>query len=207
MTYIKTGVDQPGIVELLFYKGPTGKALSNLAQTLLHGPSNLTPGEREVIAAYVSSLNKCEFCHDSHSASANYHLKDGGQTVNLVKVDPMVAPVSEKMKALLKIAGRVQKSGKEVNISHIEDARRAGASDEDIHDTVLIAAAFCMYNRYVDGLGTIPAEKEEYAPMGKRLATTGYTYPPLFLRKFVIRMLNRRKQAERSKPVVAKTHI
>ena len=109
MTYIKTGVDQPGIVELLFYKGPTGKALANLAQTLLHGPSNLTPGERELIASYVSNLNNCEYCHESHGASANYHLNDEGQAVNLVKVDPAMAPVSEKMKALLKIAARVQK--------------------------------------------------------------------------------------------------
>ncbi len=114
-----------------------------------------------------------------------------------------MAPVSEKMKALLKIASRVQKSGKEVDLSHIEAARHTGASDEDIHDTVLIAAAFCMYNRYVDGLGTrLPADKEEYVPMGKRLATTGYKYPPLFLRKFVIRMMNRRKQTEKSKPAV-----
>ncbi len=203
MTYIKTGIDQPGIVELLFYKGPTGKALANLAQTLLHGPSNLTPGERELIASYVSNLNNCEYCHESHSASANYHLNDEGQAVNLVKVDPVMAPISEKMKALLKIAGRVQRSGREVTISHIEAARRAGASDEDIHDTVLIAAAFCMYNRYVDGLGTrLPDDKEEYVPMGKRMATVGYKYPPLFLRKFVIRAMNRKKQAEKSKPVV-----
>jgi|WetSurMetagenome_2_1015567.scaffolds.fasta_scaffold118255_2 uncharacterized peroxidase-related enzyme len=204
MTYIKTGIDQPGIVELLFYKGPTGKALSRLAHTLLHGPSGLTPGERELIASYVSSLNNCEFCHESHTASASYHLNDKGQTANLVKVNPVLAPVSEKMKALLAIAGRVQKSGREVSLSHIEAARSAGASDEDIHDTVLIAAAFCMYNRYVDGLGTrLPADKEEYVPMGKRMATTGYKYPPLFLRKFVIRMMNRKKQAEKSKPVVA----
>jgi uncharacterized peroxidase-related enzyme len=204
MTYIKTGIDQPGIVELLFYKGPTGKALSNLAQTLLHGPSNLTPGERELIASYVSNLNNCEFCHESHTASANYHLKDEGRAVNLIKVNPVMAPVSEKMKALLAIAARVQRSGKEVSISHIESARRAGASDEDIHDTVLIAAAFCMYNRYVDGLGTrLPADKEEYLPMGKRMATNGYKYPPLFMRKFVIRMMHRKKLAEKSKTVVA----
>jgi len=204
MTYIKTGVDQPGIVDLLFYKGPTGKALANLAQTLLHGPSNLTPGERELIASYVSSLNNCEYCHESHGASASYHLKDEGQAVNLVKVDPVMAPVSEKMKALLGIAARVQKGGKEVSITHIESARSAGASDEDIHDTVLIAAAFCMYNRYVDGLGTmLPADKEEYVAMGKRLATIGYKYPPLFLRKFVIRMMNRKKQAGKAGPVVA----
>ena len=169
---------------MLFYKGPTGKALANLAQTLLHGPSNLTPGERELIASYVSNLNNCEYCHESHSASANFHLKDEGLAVNLVKVDPVMAPVSEKMKTLLKIAARVQKSGREVTMSHIEAARRAGASDEDIHDTVLIAAAFCMYNRYVDGLGTrLPADKEEYVPMGKRMATVGYKYPPLFLEK------------------------
>jgi uncharacterized peroxidase-related enzyme len=207
MTYIKTGIDQPGIVELLFYKGPTGKALSRLAQTLLHGPSDLTPGERELIASYVSGLNNCEFCFESHTASASYHLKDEGKAVNLVKVNPAMAPVSEKMKALLAIAALVQKSGREVNISHIEAARRAGASDEDIHDTVLIAAAFCMYNRYVDGLGTrLPADKEEYGPMGKRMATIGYKYPPLFMRKFVIGRMERKKRAEKTNPMVAQTH-
>jgi uncharacterized peroxidase-related enzyme len=195
MTYIKTDIPQPGIVELLFYKGPTGKALSNLAHTLLHGPSQLTSGERELIASYVSNLNNCEFCHESHSASANFHLNDGGKIVNSVKSDPAKALVSEKMKALLKIAGQVQISGRNVTLEAVEGARRKGASDEDIHDTVLIAAAFCMFNRYVDGLGTnLPAEKSEYIPMGKRMAQIGYKYPPLFLRKFVIRMMNRNEK-------------
>ena len=85
MTYIKTDIPQPGIVELLFYKGSTGKALSNLAQTLMHGPSQLSSGERELIASYVSDLNNCEFCHESHSASANFHLNDHGNTVCGVK--------------------------------------------------------------------------------------------------------------------------
>ncbi len=195
MTYIKTDIPQPGIVELLFYKGPTGKALSNLAHTLLHGPSQLTSGERELIASYVSNLNNCEFCHESHSASANFHLNDGGKIVNSIKSDPAKALVSEKMKALLKIAGQVQISGRNVTLEAVEDARRKGASDEDIHDTVLIVAAFCMFNRYVDGLGTnLPAEKSEYIPMGKRMAQIGYKYPPLFLRKFVIRMMNRNEK-------------
>ncbi|HJZ41707.1 MAG TPA: carboxymuconolactone decarboxylase family protein [Bacteroidales bacterium] len=192
MTYIRTGIRQPGIVELLFYKGPTGKALSNLAQTLLHGPSTLTPGERELIASHVSDLNQCEFCHESHNASANVHFNDGGIITGLVKSSLETAPVSEKMKVLLKIAGKVQKSGREVTPELIEDARREGATDEEIHDTVLIAAAFCMYNRYVDGLGTnLPASKSDYLAMGKRMAKTGYKYPPLFLRKFVIRMMKK----------------
>jgi uncharacterized peroxidase-related enzyme len=192
MTYIKTGIQQPGILELLFYKGSTGKALSSLAHTLLHGPSQLSTGERELIASYVSDLNACEFCHESHSAAANFHFKDGGTIINSVKTDLNNAPVSEKMKALLSIAQKVQKSGREVTPDQIDRAKRAGASDEDIHDTVLIAAAFCMYNRYVDGLGTnLPADSKEYIPMGKRMALRGYKYPPLFLRKFVIRMMRK----------------
>jgi uncharacterized peroxidase-related enzyme len=192
MTYIKTGINQPGIIELLFYKGSTGKALSRLAHTLLHGPSELSPGEREIIAAYVSHLNDCEFCYESHCASANVHLSDNGEILHQVKHDLDKAPVSSKLKALLNIAAQVQKGGREVSSRHIETARKEGASDEDIHDTVLIAAAFCMFNRYVDGLGTrLPASRSEYIPMGLRMAKKGYTYPPLFLRKFIIGRMNK----------------
>ena len=197
MTYIKTDIPQPGIVELLFYKGSTGKALSSLAQTLMHGPSPLSSGERELIASYVSDLNNCEFCHESHSASANYHLNDNGNAVCGVKSDLQTAPVSEEKKSLLKIAGHVQKGGKNVTLEHIEVARGEGASDEEIHDAVLIAAAFCMFNPYVDGLGTNPPpQKSDYIPMGKRMAKIGYKYPPLFLRKFIIRMMKRNAKKE-----------
>ncbi|MEZ5070796.1 MAG: carboxymuconolactone decarboxylase family protein [Bacteroidales bacterium] len=193
MTYIKTDIPQPGIVELLFYKGPTGKALSNLAQTLLHGPSPLTPGERELIAGHVSKLNQCEFCCESHSASANHHFNDGGRTIGVLDTGIEDSHLSGKMKALLHVAGKVQKSGREVKPEDIEAAKKAGASDEEIHDTVLVAAAFCMYNRYVDGLRTnLPETKEEYVPMGARMATKGYKYPPLFLRKFVIRSMQKK---------------
>ena len=193
MAYITTGVNQPGIVELLFYKGPTGKALSFLAQTVLRGPSGLMPAERELIASYVSKLNDCDFCHDSHSAAANTFLNDQGSTVSCMVADLDSTPVSEKMKALLKIADKVRISGKAVTKEDIELARRNGASDEDIHDAVLVASAFCMYNRYVDGLGTrTPDDRADYVDMGKRLAKKGYKYPPLFLRKFVVRMMNKK---------------
>ena len=192
MAFITTGVNQPGIIGLLFYKGSTGKALSNLAETILRGPSGLTSGERELIASYVSKLNDCSFCHDSHSAAASAHLGDNGNTVNCAVTNINDAPVSDKMKALLKIAARVQKSGKEVSIFDIESARKAGASDQDIHDAVLVAAAFCMFNRYVDGLGTTVARDDEYPEMGERLAKKGYKYPPLFMRKFVVRMMNKK---------------
>ncbi|MDX1684986.1 MAG: peroxidase-related enzyme [Saprospiraceae bacterium] len=194
MAYINTGIEEPGIVELLFYKGKTGKALSNLAHTLLHGPSGLTSGERELIASYVSKLNNCNFCHNSHGAAASEHLQDNGHTIQCIITDTDTAPVSDKMKALLQIASKVQRSGREVQKQDILQARRAGATDEDIHDTVLIAAAFCMYNRYVDGLGTNePEDKDEYNDVGERLARKGYKYPPLFLRKLVIWWMKRQR--------------
>lgn len=193
MTYISTNIPQAGIVELLFYKGPSGNALSHLAHTILKGPSPLTSGERELIASYVSWLNNCEFCHKSHSASANEHLGDNGKAVSCIITDPSTAPVSEKMKWLLKIAGKVQISGREVTPELIDGAKKAGASDEEIHDAILVAAAFCMYNRYVDGMHTtLPETDEDYVDMGKRLAKKGYKYPPFFLLGFVRRMMRKK---------------
>jgi uncharacterized peroxidase-related enzyme len=169
--------------------------LSNLANALLIESSPLTSGERELIASYVSYLNECEFCHLSHSAAVNAHLGDDGATVRCVIENINTAPVSDKLKVLLKIAGKVQKSGKHVTPADIEEARLHGAIDEEIHDTVLIAAAFCMFNRYVDGLGTTPAKKEEYVEMGKRMAK-GYKMPPNFLKKWVLKIMNKKSRAD-----------
>ncbi len=202
MTYINTTIPQPGIVSLLFYKAPTGKALSTLAHTLLHGPSTLTSGERELIASHVSYLNNCEFCHLSHSAAANEHLADNGKAVQCIIENIDTAPVSGKMKALLRIAGKVQQSGREVTAEHINAAKQAGATDEEIHDTVLIAAAFCMYNRYVDGLNTaLPESRDEYKEMGERLAKKGYKYAPSILVWLVRRIMRKKPMKLREREV------
>jgi uncharacterized peroxidase-related enzyme len=199
MTYIKTGLKLPGILELLYYKPSTGKALAKLSHVLLHGPSGLSPAEREIIAAYVSNLNSCNFCYGCHSASASAHLNDGGNTVACVVNSLSDAPVSDKMKSLLRIAGKVTESGRNVTREDIDHALTNGATDEDIHDAILVASAFCMFNRYVDGLATSEiADDENYAVVGKRLATKGYKYAPLFIRKFVIRMME--KQIKRKSP-------
>jgi alkylhydroperoxidase/carboxymuconolactone decarboxylase family protein YurZ len=127
----------------------------------------------------------------SHSAAANAHLGDNGETISCIIENINTANISEKLKQLLKIAGKVQKSGKLVKKEDIEDAKLNGVTDEEIHDTVLIAAAFCMFNRYVDGLGTTPAKKEEYVEMGKRMAK-GYKMPPNFLKKLILKMMNKK---------------
>jgi uncharacterized peroxidase-related enzyme len=164
-----------GIRAAMAFRPETAKPLNELAEVLLHAPNSLTPGERELIATYVSSLNDCYFCQTVHGAIAAAHLDGDEELVRGVKVDFGQADISEKLKALLAIAGKVQKGGKQVTKADVEEARRQGATDVEIHDTVLIAAAFCMYNRYVDGLDTWqPHDEALYRQRGKKTAKEGY---------------------------------
>ena len=128
-----------------------------------------------MIATFVSSRNDCDFCRDSHRAAAAHHLNGNYDLVDAVRDDYQSAPVSKKLKALLTIAGKVQQGGKQVTSADVECARAEGATDTEIHDTVLIAAAFSMYNRYVDGLATLtPTDPAVYDQMGRRMASQGY---------------------------------
>lgn len=182
MAHINLGVDEtqfPGIIGPLRYRPETAKPLGELAEVLLrHEPHPLTPGERELIAAYVSGLNECVFCCTSHSAFAAAQLPEGMALVAQVRADLDTAPVSAKLRALLRIAAAVQAGGRRVTAALVEAARAAGATDLELHDTVLIAAAFCMYNRYVDGLGTFaPDDPAVYAESTRRTLAHGYGGP------------------------------
>jgi uncharacterized peroxidase-related enzyme len=175
----------PGIRSLFMYSPATAAPLNLLVQTLLHDPSTstLTPGERELIATYTSSLNQCKYCASTHGAIAKYQLDGDGDLVAQVVHDPQAAEISDKLKALLKIAAKVQQDGKKVNAADIEAARQRGATDKEIHDTVLIAAAFCMYNRYVDGLATwAPDNPAIYEAIGKQRAAEGYLTAPFVVK-------------------------
>jgi uncharacterized peroxidase-related enzyme len=173
--FIDVPGDLPGIRSLIAFKPETGAALSEFAQTLLRGSSPLTPGERETIAAYVSSRNETYFCTQSHAATAAVLVDGGRDVIDAVIEDVESAAIDPKLRALLRIADKVRQSGLAVTPEDVEQARAAGAKDEDIHDAVLVAAAFCMFNRYVDGLATIaPRERAAYEQMGAVLATAGY---------------------------------
>ena len=178
MAHIDLGVDEqrfPGISGPLRFRPETAEPLNQLAEVLLRGPHTLTRGERELIAAYVSGLNQCTFCCNSHSAFAAAQLDEGMSLVEQVRRDLDSAPVSAKLRALLRIAGAVQAGGRNVTPELVEQARAADATDLEIHDTVLIAAAFCMYNRYVDGLGTFaPPEPAAYAASAQHIVANGY---------------------------------
>jgi uncharacterized peroxidase-related enzyme len=175
MAHIRLPEGIPGILGPMAFSPETTKPLNALAEVLLRGPNTLSPADREMIATFVSSENDCYFCQHAHGAVAAYHLGGDEKLVNDVKLNFESAAISEKMKGLMAIAGKVQKGGKQVTPADIDRARKQGATDKEIHDTVLIAAAFCMYNRYVDGLATwAPADAAMYRENGKRLAEKGY---------------------------------
>ena len=177
MPHITVPDELPGIRGLLAFKPETAATVSAFTQQLLRGPSSLTPGEREIIAAVVSRLNDCRFCSMSHTAAAQQVTGDR-DLVDAVIRDPASAPIGEKLRALLAVAAKVQRSGLDVTADDMAAARAAGASDEDLHDTVLVAAAFCMFNRYVDGLAaTIPTDPGVYEVIGRNLADNGYRPP------------------------------
>ena len=177
MAHIKVEEGVPGIRSLVLFRPETGKPLYDLAQVLLRGPSPLLEAERELIAAYVSHRNDCMFCRDSHAAAARCLYSEDRNMVDDVLEDMQQSSVSDKMKALLNIAGKVQILGNKVTPEDIAAARTLGADDREIHDTVLIAASFSMFNRYVDGLASFtPTDPATYEEMGKRMAK-GYVLP------------------------------
>jgi len=175
MPHIKLDDKLPGIRGLFAFRPQTAMPMSELAEILLHTPGTLSMAERELIATYVSSQNDCFYCQSAHGAIAAIHLDGDEELVRQVKVDFEHAGISEKLKALLTIAGKVQKGGKNVTSEDVNRARQHGATDLEIHDTVLIAAAFCMYNRYVDGLATwAPQDAEVYRQRAGAVARDGY---------------------------------
>jgi uncharacterized peroxidase-related enzyme len=177
MAHINVPEGVPGIRSLVMFRPETGKYLYELAEVLLRGESPLSQADRELIAAYVSYRNDCMFCMNSHAAAARCLYGEGDTTVDDVLKDMQQANISPKMKALLNIAGKVQILGKEVKTEDIEAARALGATDKELHDTVLIAASFSMFNRYVDGLASLtPTDPEAYKEMGKRMVQ-GYALP------------------------------
>ncbi len=175
MAHIPLPPDLPGIRGPMAFRPETAKPLSELVEVLLRGPHSLTPGERELIATCVSAQNDCQYCQTIHGAVAAHHLGGDEELVQKVKADFRHAPISDKLKALLVIAGKAARSGKHVTAEDVDRAREQGATDLEIHDTVLIAAVFCLCNRYVDGLATwTPQDPEFYRLRGALVARVGY---------------------------------
>ncbi|WP_019856300.1 carboxymuconolactone decarboxylase family protein [Actinopolyspora mortivallis] len=176
MPHIDIRNERPGILGLISYRPRTGRALVELTEALLRDEDGLSRGERELIAAAVSSGNDCTFCAEAHGAFAAHQLSGGSEVVEAACTNPHQAALPAKTRALLNLAEDVREGGRNVTEQRVAEARRAGADDRDIHDTVLIAAAFCMFNRYVDGLNAAtPDDERFYEDLATTIVEHGYT--------------------------------
>ncbi len=175
MPHINVDPALPGIRQLMAFSPETAEPMGTLANLMLRSNEGLSMAEREMIATYVSYLNDCFYCQQSHGAIVTCYLKDNNELIDQIKKDYQHADISDKLKALLTIAGSVQRGGRHVMEEQIDNAKEEGATDKDIHDTVLIAALFCMFNRYVDGLASnTPSELSSYPLRAKQIAEHGY---------------------------------
>ncbi len=179
MAHINLENNLPGIRSLVQYRPETGRHLYALVRVLLTGPSTLSKGERELIAAYVSSRNGCKFCTESHASAARILFGHQMEAVDEVLKIGRSKKLDPKINSLLHIAGKVQISGKEVSPEDIEKAKVSGATDLEIHDAVLISAVFCLFNRYVDGLSTsLPDDSKAFEEMGHFMISNEYKFRP-----------------------------
>jgi len=174
MSHIPLSEKLPGITGLLDYRKDTALPIRQLTQILLRGESTLSEGERELLATVVSEANECKFCSAAHTAAASVLLGDENIAAQ-VKDNIDSAPVSKKMKALLQIAKATGVNGRMVTEEMVAHAKAEGATDMELHDTVLIAALFSLYNRYVDGLASVtPTDPAFYQRLGNILKDKGY---------------------------------
>ncbi len=170
--YINLDTDFPGIVSLFMYDREVASRLTAMGQTIMRRPRGLSVGTRELIGAFVSKLNECDFCYDSHAACARMYL--GNQLVDEYLIDENSEAIPLRIRSLMCIALCVQDLNREELPKCIASAKSLGCTDEEIHDTVLVTAFFSMCNRYVDGLGTT-YRNDEAERGGEGLAVYGYT--------------------------------
>ena len=126
MAHIRLPEGIPGILEPMAFSPETAKPLNEVAEILLRTPNSLPQADREMIATYVSAQNDCHFCQSAHGAAAAHYLGGNEKLVNAIKLNFEGAAISDKLKALLAIAGKVQKGGKLVSTEDVARARHHG---------------------------------------------------------------------------------
>jgi uncharacterized peroxidase-related enzyme len=175
MAYIPTDENMFGLRALFAFRPAVAEPLSRLKELLLHSAGTLSFSDRELIACFVASKEDCGYCRSAHGATAAYLTGGNDELVKQVLNDFESAPISSKLKALLAVAARLQQGSRNVHQEDIDRARRCGATDLEIHDTVLIASCVCLFSRYIDGLGVEGSSNPEaYRIAAPQIARFGY---------------------------------
>jgi uncharacterized peroxidase-related enzyme len=172
MPYLSSLPAEAGLLQVFrTYPEPAGPLLA-LHEQVMRAPSPLTAAEREMIAAYVSGLNDCDYCHGSHSATAAaFGVPPEILTAAVADLDS--APVDDRMKALLRYLAKLTRTPARITEQDARAVFAAGWDDRALHDAVLVCGLFNCMNRIVNGLG-IQASPDYLRTSGQRLHDIGY---------------------------------
>lgn len=172
MSYLASLPTETTLLQVFQSYPATARPLLEFHELIMRGPSPFTPGERELIAAYVSGVNACAYCHGVHTVTAEaFGLAPGVLTAALADLDS--APVDAKLKPVLAYVGKLTRAPSTMVESDVDAVSAAGWDERALHDAVLVCALFNFMNRMVEGLG-IRADTAYAEVSGKRLRTGGY---------------------------------
>jgi uncharacterized peroxidase-related enzyme len=168
-----SGGGEPDVMKIFFYR-PTffGAPMTRLTQRMLRGPSDWSIGERELFVAFVSEKNRCRFCAGAHCAVAAEVL--GSRVVEAVMKDVNAAPITGKLRAMLKFLAKLALSPDDVSPRDIEVLRDAGISEEAIVDGIYLCMGTSVMNRIADALGCESMTPAQFAVGAKFLLAVGY---------------------------------
>lgn len=172
MTHLSSLPDDAVLMDVFRAYPETSRPLLDYHELVMRGPSPFTAGERELIAAYVSGLNECEYCHGVHTVTAQACGIEAGVAPAAV-ADLDSAPVDERLLPVLRYVRKLTLSPSSLTRADADEVRAAGWPDRAIHDAVMVCALFNFMNRMVEGHG-IRADQDYFEKSGRRLEELGY---------------------------------
>lgn len=167
------GTEYWGIWNILAFHPAAAYHLCELSHVLMFEDAPISTALRELIAAYTSSLNGCEFCMNAHASVAS-HLYGDNDLVRNVLRDLESSSLAEKDKALLRFTGKLTLNSGAIAQSDIDTLKDAGWDETSIYYAIGACALFNFYNRFVSGNGVKPVSEEAFRRLGERMARQGY---------------------------------
>jgi uncharacterized peroxidase-related enzyme len=172
VTYLKSLPEDAVLLDVFRRHPEYSRPLIDYHELVMRGPSPFTAGERELIAAYVSGVNACGYCHGVHTATAEaFGVPEGLLTAALADLDG--APVDDKLRPVLRYVGKLTATPAKLTQADADAVFAAGWDEQALYDAVLVCALFNFMNRMVDGLG-VKADESYFATSGNRLRELGY---------------------------------
>ena len=158
----------------IFQQNPNRySALVEFIQTVMRGESALTAGERELIAAYVSGLNACDYCYGSHQAIAT-ELNVDPKLLEAILTDVATAPIEERLSPVFALVRKLTLNPSKTIQADVDAILEAGWNEQAIEDVICVCALFNFMNRFVNGYGLELPNQEQLAVMAKGINTEGY---------------------------------